>query len=234
MTIQLQPATAPVSVLPSEPVRPVSVPVQQVSAERPNETKDQPSGAKSESPREGADSAGSTSQSSQAQMEAVIAQLRARDREVHAHEMAHLAAAGGFATSGAHYTYQTGPDGRRYAIGGEVGIDISPEADPEKTLIKMQIVQRAALAPANPSPQDMRVAAAAAQAMAEARMELARQQLDGEGAQRQTDAVEKAGIRAEEESGGDGGSDSDELPLVAAGLAARNDWVQRLAIQRNI
>ncbi|MDV7392559.1 putative metalloprotease CJM1_0395 family protein, partial [Arthrospira platensis SPKY1] len=55
-----------------------------------------------------------------------LQQLQQRDREVRAHEMAHVAAGAGLVTRGASYTYQTGPDGQRYAIGGEVSIDTSP------------------------------------------------------------------------------------------------------------
>ena len=51
----------------------------------------------------------------------VVSELKARDQVVRAHEAAHLAAGAGIVTRGASYTYQTGPDGQRYAIGGEVG-----------------------------------------------------------------------------------------------------------------
>ena len=56
-----------------------------------------------------------------------VQELKARDREVRAHEAAHLAAAGSLAT-GVSFTYQRGPDGVQYAVGGEVGIDTSPVA----------------------------------------------------------------------------------------------------------
>ncbi|OQX20235.1 MAG: hypothetical protein BWK76_02000 [Desulfobulbaceae bacterium A2] len=102
----------------------------------------------------------------------VVEELRARDREVRAHEAAHLANAGQYASGGASFTYQQGPDGRRYAVGGEVGIDTSKEQDPEATIRKMQTVRRAALAPANPSGTDRAVAAAAAAQQAEAQREL--------------------------------------------------------------
>ena len=55
----------------------------------------------------------------------VIGELQTRDRAVHSHEMAHMAAGAGLVTRSASYTYQTGPDGQRYAVGGEVGIDVS-------------------------------------------------------------------------------------------------------------
>jgi hypothetical protein len=100
-----------------------------------------------------------------------IDELKSRDAEVRTHENAHQSAGGQFAGSPS-YTYQTGPDGRRYAIGGEVSIDVSPEKDPQATIAKMESVRRAATAPAEPSPQDYKVAAQAEQMMAEAEREL--------------------------------------------------------------
>lgn len=101
-----------------------------------------------------------------------IESLKQRDREVRAHEAAHLAVAGQYATSGARYTYQRGPDGRNYAVGGSVGIDISAESDPESTIRKADQVKRAALAPAEPSAQDRSVAAAAVSMKQQAQNEL--------------------------------------------------------------
>jgi hypothetical protein len=90
-----------------------------------------------------------------------VQKLKIRDAEVKAHEQAHLANAGRYAAGGPSYTYQTGPDGRRYAVGGEVPIDVSKEKTPEQTIQKMRIVRRAALAPAHPSSADQSIAAAA-------------------------------------------------------------------------
>lgn len=99
--------------------------------------------------------------------------LKARDREVKAHEMAHLAAAGTLAVTGASFDYQIGPNGQRYAVGGEVGIDTSPVAnDPLATLRKAEQIRRAALAPAKPSSQDYAVASKAMRMAAQARAEL--------------------------------------------------------------
>jgi len=109
----------------------------------------------------------------------VIQQLEARDREVRAHEQAH-AAVGGSLAGAPSYDYQTGPDGKRYAVGGEVSIDVSKESDPEDTIRKMQTVQAAALAPAEPSSQDRKVAAQASRYIAEARIELAAEVLQSE------------------------------------------------------
>ncbi len=105
-----------------------------------------------------------------------IQALAARDREVRAHEQAHASVAGQYAR-GTSYTYQRGPDGVSYAIGGEVQIDTSPiPGDPEATLRKAQQLRRAANAPAEPSAQDARVAAEAAQMEQQARIELREQQ----------------------------------------------------------
>lgn len=101
-----------------------------------------------------------------------IRELQARDEEVRAHEAAHAAAGGAYAGAPS-YTYERGPDGRSYATGGEVGIDISPiPGDPQATLQKAQQVRTAALAPAQPSAQDMRVAQKAAAMAAKARQQL--------------------------------------------------------------
>lgn len=101
-----------------------------------------------------------------------VARLQQRDMEVKAHEMAHLAVAGPYARGGANFTYTTGPDGKKYAVGGEVSIDTSKEPSPEATIRKMRVIRAAAMAPADPSPQDRKVAAQADATMTEARREL--------------------------------------------------------------
>jgi hypothetical protein len=161
----------------------------------------------------------------------VIAQLQARDREVRAHEQAHLSAAGPYATGGIKYDYQTGPDGNRYAVGGSVGIDVSPvPGDPEATIVKMQVVQRAALAPAEPSGQDIKVAAQAAQQASEARIEL------------QTERTEELNATAEEAPSTASPVSSSEntpnppnqptsLETASRLLLERNDFEIRLQLQ---
>lgn len=106
---------------------------------------------------------------------AQIAKLQARDREVRQHEAAHLAASGGLATSGASFSYQKGPDGVNYAVGGEVGINTSPGRTPAETIARARTIQAAALAPADPSGADRAVAAAAQQMEIQARAEQAQQ-----------------------------------------------------------
>ncbi len=104
-----------------------------------------------------------------------IRTLQLRDREVRAHEAAHAAAGGAYAGSPS-YTFEQGADGKSYAVGGSVSIDISPvSGDPEATLQKAQQIRAAALAPAQPSSQDMRVAQKAQSMAATAQREIAQQ-----------------------------------------------------------
>lgn len=112
-----------------------------------------------------------------------VRELKARDREVRAHEQAHLTAAGSLARGGPSFEYQRGPDGQNYAVGGEVQVDTSPaQGDPQATILKAQKVRRAALAPAQPSGQDLAIAAQATAMETRARMEIAQQKLeDSEG-----------------------------------------------------
>lgn len=112
--------------------------------------------------------------------QAEVAKLQARDREVRAHEAAHMAAGGGIVRGGASFQTQQGPDGKAYATGGEVSIDASPVAgNPAATLAKARQIQAAALAPAQPSGQDRAVAAQAAQMALKAQGEMARAQVPG-------------------------------------------------------
>ncbi len=107
-----------------------------------------------------------------------IKELKQRDREVKAHEQAHKSAGGQYAGA-ASYTYTTGPDNHRYATGGEVPIDVSPiPDDPQATIRKMDIVKRAALAPAEPSGADRSVYAQATQNQSKARQEIVAEKIE--------------------------------------------------------
>ncbi len=111
--------------------------------------------------------------------QAALLQLAQRDREVRAHEQAHVMAAGPYARGGPTYTFQRGPDGRLYAVGGEVAIDTAPVAgDPEATLRKAQQVKAAALAPPEPSSQDRAVASAAARMASAAQAEIQQRRVE--------------------------------------------------------
>jgi hypothetical protein len=103
-----------------------------------------------------------------------LAVLEALDREVRRHEDEHLAAAGELARSGPILETVTASNGRSYAVAGRVLIDVSEvPGDPRRTVEKMKRVQKAALAPDDPSSQDRRVAAEAAAKQAQAERELA-------------------------------------------------------------
>lgn len=121
--------------------------------------------------------------------EALVEQLQKRDREVRLHEQAHQTAGGRFAGS-ANYEYRRGPDGKNYAVGGEVSVDVGPADDPAATIQKARQVRAAALAPAQPSPQDRQVAQEAEQLIADAQQAL---RLEAE-------AEAKAALKAREEA----------------------------------
>lgn len=127
----------------------------------------------------------------QAQQQQQIAALASRDRAVRSHEQAHTAVGGSYAGAPT-YSFKRGPDGQAYAVGGEVSIDVSPiPNDPAATLRKMEVVQQAALAPAEPSAQDLRVAAQAQVLAAQARSELAalqREEVAAAAAERKAEA----------------------------------------------
>jgi hypothetical protein len=106
-----------------------------------------------------------------AQKEQVI-KLQQRDTHVRAHEAAHLAAGGSVVSGGASYTYQKGPDGKMYAVGGEVPIHVTKGSNPKETLSIARQLRAAALAPADPSPQDLKVAASASMMEAKAIQEI--------------------------------------------------------------
>jgi hypothetical protein len=116
-----------------------------------------------------------------------VRELEQQDRETRARGQAHAAAIG--TLGGAlTFTYQVGPDGRLYAVAGEVKIDTTAvSGDPEATLRKAQQIERAAFAPGDPSPEDRRAAAMAAALAARARQELARQSAES---QEQNDKVQ--------------------------------------------
>jgi len=100
-----------------------------------------------------------------------LEELKKTDREVKAHEQAHMSAASGIVTGAPQYNYEKGPDGKNYAVSGEVDIRVSEEQDPEETIKKAEQVKKAALAPAEPSDQDRRVAQQADQMIQNAKAE---------------------------------------------------------------
>lgn len=110
--------------------------------------------------------------------------LRRIDQRVHQHEQAHISVGGDLILSGPNYAYETGPDGKRYAVAGEVTIDTSPARTPEDTVPKAQHIRATALAPSDPSPQDHSVAAIASGMEAKAQQQIAMQALEARAAAR--------------------------------------------------
>ncbi len=112
--------------------------------------------------------------------ERLVTDLQSRDAEVRAHESAHQT--GGASTGAATFSYQQGPDGKMYAIGGEVSISFKTGSNPQETIANAQAVIASALAPADPSGQDMAVASSAMVMMMKAQQQLAKEaqeQVDG-------------------------------------------------------
>ena len=105
----------------------------------------------------------------------IVQEMRQTDQRVRAHEQAH-------ASAGAHnvrYEYETGPDGRQYAVAGTADIEIfAPADDPAAKIAQAQKMRAAALAPADPSGQDLAVAAKASSVESAARKEMANLELD--------------------------------------------------------
>ncbi len=133
-------------------------------------------GVTGSSPEPGKRSKAGTGQpvANQAQQDKVkqeVQELKVREQKVIAHEMAHKTAGGQYAGA-VRYQYTTGPDRQSYIVGGEVSIDTSEAHTPEETVQKMEQVKRAALAPADPSPQDYSVASTAERIEQKARYEL--------------------------------------------------------------
>jgi len=102
-----------------------------------------------------------SSQKLSTEEQTLIAELSSTDTKVRAHEAAHIAAGGGIVNGGASFSYAKGPDGKMYATGGEVPIDTSEGKTPRETIQKARQIVAAAMAPADPSPQDYKVAATA-------------------------------------------------------------------------
>jgi len=127
-----------------------------------------------------------------AEEQEIVDELRETDRKVRDHEQAHKSAAGPYAGA-VQYETTTGPDGREYAVSGNVSIDASPVPNnPEATIRKMNVVERAALAPAQPSSEDFAVARQAQQTRLQAQEELRKQ----EQAEQQDGGSESGGANA--------------------------------------
>lgn len=114
---------------------------------------------------------------------AEVAELQARDGAVRREEQAHAAAAGALAGP-IQYDYRTGPDGRRYAVGGQVPIRDAVASSPEAAARAGGKLAAAAMSAQSPSAADYqaaadgyRIAAEANQIATENAVKLAQQNL---------------------------------------------------------
>ena len=102
--------------------------------------------------------------------EQILSELQSIDSQVKAHELAHQSAGGGLAGA-ASFSYKEGPDGKMYAISGEVPISAPSSSNPDETISNAQKIIAAATAPANPSGQDIAVASSARMMMIKAQQQ---------------------------------------------------------------
>ncbi|MBF0344092.1 MAG: hypothetical protein HQL06_07660 [Nitrospirae bacterium] len=134
-------------------------------------------GIKENSNTDSSKSKNSVEQSKARDIEIQVQRLKQREQAVKIHEQAHETVGGQYAGVPS-YEFTKGPDGKRYISGGEVPIDVSREKEPDATIRKMRQVRAAALAPADPSPQDHAIAAKATQIESSAQQELTSKQND--------------------------------------------------------
>ena len=83
-----------------------------------------------------------------------VQRLERRDLEVKTNQRAYVRDGGSYARGGTKLSNSTGSDGNRYATDVQVDRDLSSESASEATASMMPQVQRAGLAPANPSGTD--------------------------------------------------------------------------------
>lgn len=203
---ETDPASSPMQTAATDAAHPVSTrPIEAADADE--HTRDQD---KSNDPAQETGTA-----YTEAEEEAIEA-LEARDAEVKRHEQAHYQAAGRYG-SPPNYEYQTGPDGKRYAVGGSVDIDTSEiPNDPQATLEKARVIKRAALAPEEPSAQDRTVAREADQMAARARQQISEQRTSGSANTQTPSAAERTAAPAP------GAVDVDPVQQFAADMVHRN------------
>jgi hypothetical protein len=86
-----------------------------------------------------------------------VEELKKRDREVHHHEQTHAAILGGYAMGAPSYTYQVGPDGKAYAVGGSIAVDMGSTGNATMDTAKALRIRSAAGSVGGMSSADMAV-----------------------------------------------------------------------------
>ena len=138
--------------------------------------------------------------------------------KVRAHEQAHVSVGADLIRGGVSFSYETGPDNKRYAVGGEVSIDTSPARTPEETIPKAQHIRATALAPSDPSTQDRRVASEASTMEFDARAEVAAQRSE-----------EMSGAASEPKSSGAESAERDNASFYQ-GVAQASSGLSRVGV----
>lgn len=141
------------------------------------------------------DESGGSNQDLTDEERAQLAELQATDQRVRAHEQAH-AAAGAY---NVRYDYQTGPDGKQYAVGGSAQIATTTNSsDPDGRIAEARKMRNAALAPADPSSEDMAVAARATRMEMEAQAQKLEEQVEA-----QREAADEDDVQAQSDNNAD-------------------------------
>jgi hypothetical protein len=89
----------------------------------------------------------------------VLEKFKKTDAQIRTHEQVHATI--GHTTAPISYTYQQGPDGKMYAVGGSVRLDVSIPEDPKEALYKLDQIQKASTAPAFLSGADISISSQA-------------------------------------------------------------------------
>ena len=157
--------------------QPSAVQNEQASVEK--ETAERDSEESAQDQDEANESEASSSNDSDPQLtqeeQAIVDELKNTDQKVRTHEQAHAAAGG----QNVRYEYEMGPDGRQYAVAGTTDIEVSAAGnDPDGKAAQARKMRNAALAPADPSGQDMVVAAKATRLEMDAQREKANAELE--------------------------------------------------------
>ena len=87
----------------------------------------------------------------------VLEKFKQTDTNIRSHEQIHASI--GHTTAPIAYTYQKGPDGKMYAVGGSVRLDTSIPNDPKAAAFKLDMLQKAASGPTDSSAADNTIAA---------------------------------------------------------------------------
>ena len=124
-----------------------------------------------------------------------LERLKQLDRDVRAHESAHAAASGVQTIGSPRFRYTEGPDGKMYAVGGEVTVAVQSSGRPDDAMRAAQALRASALSSDNPSAADLGAAAEAGRMEMEALAAMARENRNA-GKDMYGNGPDKAGVYA--------------------------------------